>query len=322
MQVDDRASSFTSANRFPAKLLSDASVADDQNRIRPVHLQLCPTNICNLNCSFCSCADRSRSDVLPFEEIRQILREFYILGTRAITYTGGGEPLTHPRINDVLDVARNLGIENGLVTNGLLLDRLTTNALTWIRVSFCDDRDLSSDFLAIVDRAVERTPRVDWAFSYVLTPKADFAKIRKILEFAADHRFTHVRMVDDLLNVEACMEMEALRVELHGCPGEALAIYQGRKSYVRGCSRCWISLLKPVIGADGRVWPCCGTQYAIDGLAHDFSDQMAMGTWREFRDRLIDQVYFDGSRCDRCYYEDYNNVLAIMKTSVVHRSFA
>ena len=319
--MDSRLSSFTSCNIFPSKLARGTIAMDDRGRIRPRHLQLCPTNKCNLGCSFCSCADRSRGAELPIEEVRAILREFALLGTEAVTITGGGEPLMYDWLNIAMREALDLGMKVSVTTNGLLLDRLDTSLPTWVRVSFSDHRELDHAFVDAVTSAAHRSFGVDWSFSYVLKDTQDWSLCRAVVALSGTLGFKYVRLVNDLLDIDRSPSMEDARRELSGVPGEGLVLYQGRKSYVRGAEKCWSSLLKPMIAADGSVAPCCGAQYAINGSGRDFIPEMSMGSWRDYRNAIIDQKPFCGSLCDRCYYSDYNTFLSAANMDLVHREF-
>jgi organic radical activating enzyme len=315
----DMLASYTSASGgAPVKLLQSKDAVID-GRIVPVHLQVCPTNRCNLNCDFCSCSGRDKKLELSWSAIQELLVMFRDCGTRAITITGGGEPLLHPKINQMIDLCRGLGIDVGLVTNGIAIDRLATHDLMWIRVSTSDKRDLDGHFWERLDRAVGARPETDWNFSHVLTAEPDYDVIRQVLEFAGTHDFTHVRIVSDLLNLDQVPSMEEVRRELTSAPGEDLALYQGRKAFTRGRKRCLISLLKPTIAADGHAYPCCGVQYALPDPTYDFEGRMDMGEYRDFPTRLASQEPFDGSPCVQCYYDEYNVMLDLMTRSLKHR---
>ena len=65
--------------------------------------------------------------------------ELIKFGTKAITWTGGGEPTIHKDFFNILDKSFKLGLENGLLTNGSLLkekyDRQILFQLTFLRFS-------------------------------------------------------------------------------------------------------------------------------------------------------------------------------------------
>lgn len=318
--MTNRIESYGAANIFPTKLLQNRDIIKD-GRITPYHLQLNPTNRCNLNCSFCSCSDRDKTFELPLEEITEMIVMFKIMGTKSVTITGGGEPLCHPKINEILELMSGLGIAIGIVSNGIMLDRMENNCQTWIRISFSDSRDLTKDFLATLARGIERMPRTNWSFSYVLTAKPYYDKLKKVVAFAGEHNFCHVRIVSDLVDVENTPDMDEPKRQLAGISGEEIVIYQGRKKYTAGRQRCLIGLLKPTIGADGKVYPCCGSQYSVTGSPKDFPEVTCMGHWREFKNIFQAQLHFDGSICTRCYYDEYNTALHFMTMNLEHKEF-
>ncbi len=99
-------------------------------------------------------------------------------------------------------------------------------------------------------------------------------------------------------------------------------IYQGRKDSSRGSERCLISLLKPVVGTNGMLYPCCGTQYAQAKPSKDFgAPVMTMGHAKMIREIYEEQRHFDGSICKTCYYSNYNWALDVMTTEVSHEDW-
>ena len=59
---------------------------------------------------------------------------------------------------------------------------------------------------------------------------------------------------------------------------DKIVIYQGRKKFSRGSAKCLISLIKPLIGSDGNVYPCCGVQYALADSSFDFDSRGGCGS--------------------------------------------
>ena len=113
----------------------------------PIQIQLVPTNICNQNCIFCayrmknslSNQEFNRKDLLSYEKVKETLVSAKALGVKAIHYTGGGEPLTHPNIKQMFIDTIDNNLELALVSNGQALSEeicefLGANA-TWVRIS-------------------------------------------------------------------------------------------------------------------------------------------------------------------------------------------
>ena len=79
------------------------------------------TNVCNLRCAFCPGTQRPRRFMTP-EEFRQLATRLRPYGTYLMLHVMG-EPLLHPRLAELLDIAGALGFRVCLVTNGTLLPR-------------------------------------------------------------------------------------------------------------------------------------------------------------------------------------------------------
>jgi MoaA/NifB/PqqE/SkfB family radical SAM enzyme len=315
-------SSYSSAGVFPVKLLQCDGVVDKYQRIKPVHIQLNLTNKCNLSCGFCSCQNRSKGTELDFHKAEKIIDMYAKLGCQAVTITGGGEPTLYKNLPKILKLCKQLGLEVGLVTNGINVDNVENlDLLTWIRVSFDDSRHFDHTFKHDLISAVTKYRTVDWSFSYVVTGAHDYGQIIKVIHFANEYCFTHTRLVSDLLNLDNIVNMDRVKKAIEPYVKDDRVIYQGRKSFTGGRKKCLISLLKPVITVEGEIYPCCGTQYAKGSGSYDYDQSMCMGVWEDADDMYLRQEYFDGSDCDRCYYDSYNTALDSMTLDVNHKEF-
>jgi organic radical activating enzyme len=255
---------------------------------------------------------------MDFDEAKRIIWEFSSLGTKAVTITGGGEPLCHPRCADMIREFHAHGIEVGLVTNGLALggfDRDALSLVTWCRISNSDYRTMTPAYMDTLESVT--TVPIDWAFSHVVGAKPNLQEIGRVVDFANAHNFTHVRLVSDLMNIVDA-NFDGIRESLTG--RDARVIYQPRKEFVAETS-CLIGYIKPVVAADFRMYLCCGVQYAIKGHEGDMPDALCMGTAR-----YLSSVYGRAKRpfrvpCDRCYYRDYNVVLKALTADLEHEAF-
>ena len=79
------------------------------------------TNVCNLRCAFCPGTQRPRRFMTP-EEFRQLATRLRPYGTYLMLHVMG-EPLLHPQLAELLDIAGELDFRVCLVTNGTLLPR-------------------------------------------------------------------------------------------------------------------------------------------------------------------------------------------------------
>src|SRR5271154_2231055 len=86
----------------------------------PVMAQIVPARFCNLSCAYCNEYDKVSKPV-PIEEMNRRIDHLGRLGTAMIGISGG-EPLTHPDLDDVIRRMRRTGAIAGMITNGYLLN--------------------------------------------------------------------------------------------------------------------------------------------------------------------------------------------------------
>jgi organic radical activating enzyme len=324
--TSDIKNSYTAADSLPIKLIKDADLVKEistTKKIPPVHVQFIPTNKCNMKCDFCSCAEDDRKTEMSLLDAATIISTLKDLDTKAVTITGGGEPLMHPAIDIILWLFIDRKIEVGLVTNGLLLHKLSrvVGRLTWCRISNDDARSLKGDYRDHLSRVVSDHRDVDWAFSHVVSPTPDYDEICRVIEFANIYGFTHVRLVADILKPEN-VNLEAVKQYVHAKGiDDSKVIYQPRNHPAKG-SDCYICYLKPIIGADCKVYACCGVQYAFNKPSKKMPQELCLGFVNELP-QIIENSYkpLDGKICDKCYYINYNLALKAILGNVSHEKF-
>ena len=88
-------------------------------KFKKIYIEI--TNICNLNCSFCSKVEKPKRTMTK-EEFTHILSEIKPY-TDNIYLHVKGEPLLHPNLIDFLHIAEEHNIKVNLTTNGVLFSR-------------------------------------------------------------------------------------------------------------------------------------------------------------------------------------------------------
>lgn len=317
--------SYTAASSFPIKVAINESIiaAAKNGFIPPVHMQLNPTNKCNLNCQFCSCAGRDKNQELDIKLAFSIMEEFVELGMESVTITGGGEPLLYPYLFAIISYLHMRGVKVGLVTNGILLSKqnpVMLDMLTWCRISHSDERKFTSRYEADISRIRDKV-NIDWAFSYVVGTTPDYSNVAKIIEYANEKNFTHVRLVADLYDVEDVPMKEVERQMKERGIDDGKVIYQARVDSTPG-GPCYIGFLKPVVGPDSKIYTCCGAQYAFPGDYRCYPEQLCLGDAMNIVDIYEkSSMPFDGSICQTCYYMNYNRLLGSMLGNIDHKEF-
>ncbi len=138
------------------KHLDRLSALQKGDRCYPINAEIDLSNRCNLRCSWCDFAyTHSKSpwankctkpegyietgDLMTWLVADKILDELRGAGVTSITWTGGGEPLTNPEAVEIFKTAHELGFQQGIYTNGTLIDYHNAEALkelmTWIYIS-------------------------------------------------------------------------------------------------------------------------------------------------------------------------------------------
>lgn len=92
-------------------------------RFKRIYIEI--TNICNLNCSFCSISNKKKKEMTP--------EEFKIILSKIDKYTDyiylhvKGEPLTHHYLDEILSISKEYNKKVCITTNGVFLkDKLNT----------------------------------------------------------------------------------------------------------------------------------------------------------------------------------------------------
>jgi len=260
---------------------------------------------------------------MNINDAKKMMEQFIGLGAKACTMTGGGDPLAYRDLPEFIKFISDRKVDSALVTNGVLFKNFDLDIiplLTWARISVSDSRTFNK--MEIKDAVQEKT---DWSFSYVLSESRPYiVNIINVIDFANEQNFTHVRIVDDILDTSGENRIDLLKDILNKSKVDtSKVIWQGRKDSAVGHKRCFMGLLKPNISPDGLVAVCCGVQYASTPPILDFTRLYSIGTIKDIEQIYEEQRIFDGSLCSRCFYSDYNNFLnaAWDSNSLQHKSF-
>ena len=125
-----------------------------------VLVQIIPTRFCNLSCAYCNEYDKV-SEPVPLAEMERRIDHLGRLGTAMIGISGG-EPLTHPQLDDIIRRMRKTGAIAGMITNGFLLSperiiRLNEAGLDHMQISIdnLEPDEVSKKSLKTLDKRLE-----------------------------------------------------------------------------------------------------------------------------------------------------------------------
>lgn len=158
----------------------------------PVHATISLGNYCNHACLWCSVYAYQQSDALVTDRVKLIsfLERAWAKGMKAVGYVGNGEPTAYPKFAEFVKQVHEIGYEQGMFTNGFMLDRYQEEVLkyfTYFRISLDagstevhnEMHDVENHFDKIIDnvRSILRQRKGD-------TPVVGF-------QYATHHRNLH-----------------------------------------------------------------------------------------------------------------------------------
>lgn len=286
------------------------------HNIPPYHVKIMPTNKCTLNCYCCTFKNRNKKIEIDYNDLISITKKFIKLGMSAVTISGGGDPLTYKPLKKYIEYLHSKKIKIGLTTNGVLFDKINNSfvdKLTWCRISLNDQHNNIQSIHSVVSKY-----KIDWSFSYIVTNNTNINKLETIIKFANENNFTHIRMVNDILN-NSENAFNYIKNKIKTDTNKI--IYQETTVHEKGSLVCLSSLLTPVLTPEKFIVPCCGVTYADDPPTLDWPIKFSMGT--DIEDIYKNQKHFNGEKCKKCYQYDRNDMLfSLWKLkSIKHKDF-
>lgn len=138
---------YTNLKIFHYQHKLDSLPPGDHKTEAPLHIRIKPTNICNHSCNYCAYRnpnlqlgqDMAIADRIPVTKMREIINDCVEMGVKAVTFSGGGEPLCYPHLAASARTLAEGGVRIATLTNGSLLQdeiaEVFSSVGTWIRIS-------------------------------------------------------------------------------------------------------------------------------------------------------------------------------------------
>jgi len=126
----------------------------------PIMAHIIPIRRCNLSCEYCNEYD-DFSKPVPLDTMKRRIDHLARLGTSIVTISGG-EPLLHPKLDEIIAHMREYPILAGLITNGYLLtadriQRLNRAGLDHLQISIDNvmPDEVSKKSLKVLDKKLQ-----------------------------------------------------------------------------------------------------------------------------------------------------------------------
>lgn len=233
-----------------AQFLSRALISPDA----PLLAQIVITRKCNLACGYCNEYD-TFSPPVPLPTLLTYVDHLAALKTATITFTGG-EPLLHPKLEDLIRAARKHRMIVTMITNGFKLsrdriERLNDADLLGMQISIDNlvADDVSMKSLVNVERKLEllaKHARFKVNVNSVLGISDErTADVIKVSETAAKYGFLHsVGVLHDdkgLLKALTPIQLDAYRqvTKISPSPVHTLNYHLYQKNLMHGRPNDW-----------------------------------------------------------------------------------
>jgi len=293
--------------------------------VAPVHVRIKPMNHCNHSCWFCAYRADSLSlgedidlkDRIPDAKMFEIVEDLIAMEVKAVTFSGGGEPLLYRALPEVIDRLAAGGIRIGALTNGANLKGRMADAFaahgTWIRVSIdgWDDesyaraRSIGPDhFSRLLDNMaafVARKSRCVLGVSFIIDAH-NYTHVYDVCALMKTVGVNHVKLsgvvVGNDITVNNSYHRE-ISDEVTSQIGAALKLnddnftvidhyHELDELFVKSYKYCPFLQFLTVIGADCSVYTCQDKAYTQSGRLGSIRDRRFRDFWfsPENRERL------------------------------------
>jgi MoaA/NifB/PqqE/SkfB family radical SAM enzyme len=225
-------------------------------------VHIIPTHRCQLSCVHCCFKNKKdKTADMPWAMFEMAMSQFSYLGTRALEFTGGGDPALWPYINEAVEWGHKNGFAMGIITNGLGDDKIKDwSKFKWVRVSL--------NTLEYRDLDLSHLHGCHISFCYIWHENsAEF--LHHIVQFSNDHQIV-CRMAPDCIQ-----PLEGIEKTLEVMKGSLAAyeVYHENKyvfvsdfnvETVRSSNSCYIHMIKPCLYLDGWVYACPSAELAVE----------------------------------------------------------
>lgn len=298
--------------RFPDRLdaLREGKMA------APVHVRIKPTNRCNHGCWYCAYRtddlklgeDMDESDAIPAEKMQEIADDLIAMQVKAVTFSGGGEPLLYKPLPQIIERLASGGIRVATLTNGANLKGKVADALaeyaTWVRVSVdaWDDESYvisrkakNGEFTRLIENMrafVARQSACVLGVSFIVG-QDNHHRIYEVCKLFKDVGVNHVKLSAAVVGndvaennkyhrkyADAAREQIEKALQLSDKGFSILNhFHEIEERFEKSYSSCPFLRFLTVIGADLNVYTCQDKAYTKDGTLGSIRDRRFRDFW-------------------------------------------
>jgi MoaA/NifB/PqqE/SkfB family radical SAM enzyme len=332
------------------KFLKHATHLDairDGEVVAPIHIRIKPINRCNHNCWYCAYRTDNLQlgegidldDAIPTGKMFEIIDDVIQMGVKAVTFSGGGEPLIYRPLPECVERLAAGGVKVASLTNGANLKGRVADVFakhgTWVRVSLdaWDDTSYTAargvpdgSFTRLVANMrdfLNRDTSCVLGVSFIVT-RQNHERIAEVCSLLKDLGVDHVKISGAVVGNDADENNryhDEISETVTGQIEQAKNLCDDRFQildhyheldvlFEKSYSFCPFLQFLTVIGADCNVYSCQDKAYSEAGLLGSIRDRSFKDFW--FSDENRDRLYsLDPSRECRHHCVAHHKNLAI-----------
>jgi len=319
----------------------------DHKRTAPLYIRIKPTNKCNHNCNYCHYASGQYLDLegqenrnqIPWEKMNEIIGDMADMGVKAVTFSGGGEPLLYPDIIRAMQMIIDNNIDLSVITNGYFLKDKVAELLArakWVRISldagspetYAQTRGILLESFSRVCTNIEKFALLkgkdcELGINFVVNREnADeiYLAGKLMHDLGVNHIKYTARMTNDVdeyhkeIKERVIEQIHRVKDEFQSQRFSVINLYESDFDlcavFQRQYSNCVMKEIVTVIAADCKVYYCHDKAYLKNGIIGDLNDRSFKEVW--FSKETDDKFRrFDASKeCQHhCVYDDRNILL-------------
>ncbi len=294
--------------------------------VAPVHVRIKPINRCNHDCWYCAYRvsnlqlgeGMDLDDRIPDGKMDEIIDDVIAMGVRAVTFSGGGEPLLYKPLPRHVETLARGGVQVATLTNGANLQGPMADAFaeygTWLRVSldgwddasYAKARSLETGaFTKLLENLrafAARKSKCVLGTSFIVG-RDNHRHLLEACRLLKDCGVSHVKISAAVISNDG-RENNLYHRELSDVVGEQIRqaetlndkdfaivnhYHETEERFDKDYSMCPFLQFLTVIGADCNVYTCQDKAYAEAGLLGSIKERSFREMW--FSDETRDRLY-------------------------------
>lgn len=284
-------------------------------RCNPLYIRIKPTNICNHNCYYChyknsylTLDEYNPQDYIPHDKMMEIIDDMGKMGVKAVTFSGGGEPLVYKYIEETMEKVLESGIDLSIITNGSMLTGRKAEILAhakWVRISidsidptnYAKNRGISENAMGDLLKNIGEFSKIkddncELGVNFVVG-KENYKEIEELAVTMKKLGVNHVKYAPLISNEteeyhkdikdEVIATLSRLSDKLNSERFKIIDLYTSDfdhyEVFKRTYSRCPMKEFICIIAANSKVYYCQDKAYLSDGCVCDLKEQSFMEGW-------------------------------------------